>query len=225
MKIRLVLLSLALAALLTLAGCSGLDVVGRTAVTTFSRLMDAQQASVAFDGAVGRWVLTSPGGERFEWSADFSAPGPDFQLSLDAAPYLAAGLDPARLPAGRYRFDAARGTLTLLFEVGSERFEGSGSDPLAAFRRIVDTHRPLIGYHAPLDHYGIALGDGNMFEWAKDLGKNDKDLVFVLDPEPLIRAGADPAKLQSWAFAKVPVKDEAGRDVQVDKFLKPYDLL
>ncbi len=55
--------------------------------------------------------------------------------------------------------------------------------------------RGSISYHMALDHYGVALGGGNMFEWAKDLGANDKDIVFVLDPEPLIAAGVDP---QRW---------------------------
>ncbi len=227
MKLRVTLATVViLMAALLLAGCSSLDVVGRTAVTTFEKLMSVEKEKVAFDQGEGRWVLDSPGGERFEWSADFSGAGPDFRVSLDAAPYLEAGLDPARLPAERYLFDAAAKTLTLVFETGGEKFTYSGSpDPLATFRKIVETHRLIIGYHAALDHYGIALGDGNMFEWAKDMVKNDKDLVFVLNPEPLIQAGVDPAKIQGWAFAKVPVKDAAGKDVQVDKFLKPYNLL
>jgi hypothetical protein len=89
----------------------------------------------------------------------------------------------------------------------------------------VEKYRPMIGYHAPLDHYGIGLGEGNMFEWAKDMAKNDKDLVFVLNPEPLIQAGVDPAKIEGWVFARVPVKDPSGKSIEVDKFLKPYDLL
>lgn len=34
--------------------------------------------------------------------------------------------------------------------------------------------RDSIGYHAALDHYGIDLENGNMFEWAKDISANDR---------------------------------------------------
>jgi hypothetical protein len=218
-------LAAAAAVLLALAGCSAVDVVGSTAVTTFKTLLDKVQGSVALDAAANRWVLTSPGGETFQWSVDFSGGAPSFRITLDAAPYLAAGLDPARLPAERYSFDPAAGTLALSFDVGRDTFTYSGAPAaLDTFKKIVETHRPIIGYHAALDHYGIALGDGNMFEWAKDMAKNDKDMVFVLNPEPLRAAGVDPARITGWAFAKIPVKDSSGKTVDVDKFVKPYNL-
>lgn len=47
--------------------------------------------------------------------------------------------------------------------------------------KIVEKSRDSIGYHAALDHYGIDLENGNMFEWAKDISTNDKDIVFVLN--------------------------------------------
>jgi hypothetical protein len=213
------------AAALMLAGCSRLDVVGNTAVTTFATLMETEAGNVTRDTETGRWVLVSPGGERFEWSPDFSAPGPGFRMSFDAAPFLDAGLDPAKLSVDRYSYDSSSKTLSLNFLVGREAFSyKSTPGPLDAFREIVRTHRPIIGYHAALDHYGIALGDGNMFEWAKDMMTNDKDMVFVLNPEPFKAAGVDPARITGWAFARIPVKDAAGRTVDVDKFVKPYNL-
>ena len=89
---------------------------------------------------------------------------------------------------------------------------------------MVRLEREKIGYHEKLDHYGIDLGNGNKFEWAKDLNKNDKDIVFVLDPQIFIDAGVDPAKVAGWAFAKVEIKDTTGKTVSVEKFLKPFDL-
>ncbi len=223
---RCAMMTVLAAAVLGLAGCSALDVVGKTSVTTFQALTEESRGSIAFDATANRWVLASPGGERFGWSSDFSGIGPDFVVALDATPYLAAGLDPAKLPSGRYSFDAQTRVLSLSFEVGSAKFSYPGDrTPLSTFQKIVETQRPIIGYHAPLDHYGIALGDGNMFEWAKDMGKNDKDMVFVLNPAPLIAAGVDPARITGWVFAKVPVKDQSGKSVEVDKFLKPYDLI
>jgi hypothetical protein len=222
---RLVPFALIAAAALIVAGCSALDVVGKTAITTFQTLLETTAGSVAIDAATNRWVLPSQGGEKFEWSADFSGTPPNFRVSLDAAPFLAAGLDAARLPAERYGYDAATNRLTLSFDVGKDRFTYNGAvTPLETFKKIVQTHRPIIGYHAALDHYGIALGDGNMFEWAKDMAKNDKDIVFVLNPEPLLAAGVDPSKIAGWIFTKIPVKDKSGKTVDVDKFVKPYNL-
>jgi hypothetical protein len=213
------------AVVLTFAGCSRLDVVGSKAITTFGTLMEKETGSVKLDAGSGRWSLAAPGGEVFEWSSDFSAQGPSFRMAFDATPFLEAGLDPSKLAPDRYSFEAATKTLSLSFEAGREAFTYKGAPaPLDTFREIVRTHRPIIGYHVALDHYGIALGDGNMFEWAKDMMKNDKDMVFVLNPEPLKAAGVDPGKIKGWIFTKIPVKDSAGKDVQVDKFVKPYDL-
>ncbi len=222
---KLVLFVLLAAAAIVVAGCAALDVVGKTAVTTFQVLLETAAGSVAIDAAANRWVLVSQGGETFEWSVDFSGTSPSFRLSLDAAPFLAAGLDVAGLPAERYSYDPAANRLALSFDAGKDRFTyDSPATPLETFKKIVQTHRPIVGYHAALDHYGIALGDGNMFEWAKDMARNDKDMVFVLNPEPLLAAGADPSKIAGWIFTRIPVKEESGKDADVDKFVKPYDL-
>jgi poly-D-alanine transfer protein DltD len=56
------------------------------------------------------------------------------------------------------------------------------------------------------------------------MSTNDKVIVFVLNPEPFIKAGVDPAKVQEWVFAKVEVKNKEGKKELVDKFLKPFNL-
>ena len=109
-------------------------------------------------------------------------------------------------------------------KLGSDELKYDGAPtPLAAYERLVDRYPGRIGYHIALDHYGVDLGGGNMFEWARDLDKNDKDIVFVLDPQPLITAGVKPEAVAGWVFAKVPVMS-GGKNVEVDKFLKPFDL-
>jgi hypothetical protein len=57
------------------------------------------------------------------------------------------------------------------------------------------------------------------------MSTNDKDIVFVLNPEPFIAAGVDPSKIDGWAFAKVTVDDANGKPVEVDKILKPFNLI
>lgn len=47
---------------------------------------------------------------------------------------------------------------------------------------------------------------------------------MLLNPEAFINAGVDPSKVEGWVFAKVPVKDDNGKEIEVDKLLKPFDL-
>jgi hypothetical protein len=116
-------------------------------------------------------------------------------------------------------------------KLGSDSFGYSGeATALKAYEKIVENYRDSINYHTSLDHYGVKLGDGNMFEWARDLKTNtatgenqDKDIVFVLNPQPLIAAGVDPGKVEGWKYLQVPV-EENGKTEQVWKLLKAFDL-
>jgi hypothetical protein len=222
MKSKIVLAALSLAAVFTFSACQATDVVGKVATTSFDAVLQKIPDSIKSDEANNGWSLVSPTGERFVWSKDFSSAGKaDALLEFDVKPFVDAGLDVNKLPAGVVVGDK----IVLSSEFGQEKFTYTGDvKPIESFKQIVKTHRAVIGYHEKLDHYGIALGNGNMFEWAKDMNTNDKDIVFVLNPKPFIDAGVDPAKLQGWVFAKVEIKDANGKPEQVDKFLKPFEL-
>jgi hypothetical protein len=209
---------------LTAASCEKLDVVGADSIASFDKVLKQMPQAVAWDEMNGGWSLSAPDNSvRFIWSGNYAeSPLHDVMLEFDAAPFLAAGLDPAKLPA---HFAFYEGKLMVGTKLGQEalRYEGERT-PLASYEQIVRLKRGSIGYHGALDHYGVSLGDGNMFEWAKDMETNDKDIVFVLNPEPFIAAGADPAGIEGWVFTKVTVDDANGKPVEVDKLLKPFDL-
>jgi hypothetical protein len=208
-----------------LSGCKAADVVGKAAVTSYEQLLNKVSDKVIFEEANNRWVLTTPTGEIFGTSVDFSTDKPDAVVEFDAEPFLKAGLNVEKLPSGQYIYDSSTGRITMPYEFGQTKFNYSGSPTaLETFKNIVDNHRNIIGYHAELDHYGIDLGNGNMFEWAKDIAKNDKDIVFVLNPQPFIDAGVDTSKVEGWVFAKVNVKNMEGKMEAVDKLLKPFNL-
>lgn len=217
---------LVLALVFALAGCQSADVVGKVSITSFESVLNKMGDKVTADEMNGGWSLESAGGERFVWSKDFSAENmPDLMMELDATPFLDAGLDPTKLDKEIYLYEPGSKILMVHSELGADKFTYSGEPkPLDSFKKIVETHRDSIGYHEKLDHYGAAFGSGNMFEWAKDMATNDKDIVFVLNPQPLIDAGVDPAAVTGWAFAEVEVKDDQGKAELVDKFLKPYNL-
>jgi hypothetical protein len=205
------------------ASCSQLDVVGTDSKRSFNAVLDALPGSIAADEMNAGWSLAAPdGGARFIWSADYSkSPLHDIMLEVEARPFLDAGLDPDRLPEDIAFYEDK---LMVGTKLGNDQLKYSGAPtPFASYEQLVTLYRKTIGYHAALDHYGVSIGEGNLFEWAKDMGANDKDIVFVLNPEPFIKAGVNPNAVQGWVFAKVPV-DINGKAVEVDKFLKPFNV-
>lgn len=225
MKKKLLLITAVTTTLVfALTACQQADVVGNAAKTSFDALVNNATVAVAADEQNNSWAITSPGGERFLLSKDFSG-NPDVVMEFDAAPFINAGLDATKLPTDTYVYDQASNKLRVVSNLSDNKFTYKGeAKAIDSFNQLVETNREAIGYHAKLDHYGIAFGNGNMFEWAKDMSTNDKDMVFVLNPQPFIDAGVDPAKVTDWAFAKVEMMDENNKTMEVDKFLKPYEL-
>jgi len=234
-KLVAVVAVIGIAAIVALGGCSSTDVVAKVANTSFNAVTAASAVRVTWSDEDQSWELASPDGDKVSFSSDFSrndsASGvdfdkPDVEFSFDAAPFVAAGLDIKKLPeTDGIMYEMEDGRFMYHFELGSDKFSADARKSIdATFAEIVRTQRARIGYHEKLDHYGLKLGNGNMLEWAKDMSKNDKDLVFVLDPAPFIAAGVDPSKIQGWTFAKVETKDDSGKAIQVDKLLRPYNL-
>ncbi|MDR0758506.1 MAG: hypothetical protein LBF74_00090 [Treponema sp.] len=210
---------------LTAVSCGKLDVVGAGSVKSFEKVLDRLPQPVTPDDKNAGWSLAAPDNSvRFIWSRNYAeSPRYDAALEFDAAPFIDAGLDPAKLPEHIVFYD---GKLMAGTKLGTEQLKYSGGvTPLASYEQIVRLKRNSIGYHGAMDHYGVNLGEGNLFEWAKDMAVNDKDIVFVLNPEPFLLAGADPARIKGWIFTKVTVDDENGKPIAVDKLLKPFDLV
>jgi hypothetical protein len=226
MKIKkFALASMVFVVIALLTACKSIDVVGEGSIISFKSVIDKLGDKVTNDSENNRWTLQLPTGEKFSWSKDFSSNKPDASVEFDATPFINAGLDVTKLPSDKYVYNKETGKITMPYEFKQDKFEYNGEPtPIDSFEKIVQINRKIIGYHQDLEHYGIKLGNGNMFEWAKDINKNDKDIVFVLNPQPFIDAGVAPDKVKGWIFAKVKVMDENRKEVQVDKFLKPFDL-
>jgi len=218
-----------IAAVVQTAG-GNLDVVGKQSITSFETILNTIPDNVKADEINGGWSLSAPDGSvRFIWAKDYSqSPLHDVMLELDAAPFVSAGLDTDKLPDNYAAYD---GMLMVGTKLGTEKpvYEGEAT-PLADYEQIVNKHRSFINYHMDMDHYGVKLGGDNMFEWAKNMETNtvknqnqDKDIVFALNPEPLIAAGVDPEKVEGWVYAPVSVM-EGAKTLEVYKFLKPFNL-
>jgi hypothetical protein len=224
---RILTVSFVLAAVVFGAAFVAPDVVAVHAVQSFDALLRAPGVTVARRDAAGAWVLTSPGVETFTFGGDNAAGSNELVVTLDARPFLAAGLDPSLLPAGvQLDGDGAHASLVMRYEVGTGTFsDAADSQPVQALQDLVRNHRTMLGYHAALGHFGLALGGGNMVEWAQDQHANDKDLVFVLNPQPFADAGVDVANVQGWVLADVSMMDAQGRKSTERKLLKFYNLV
>lgn len=220
-KKKMIYVAIAAISLLAFTACSQTDIVANVSVTSFEEVLAV--TDVTTDEMYGGWSLAAPDNTaRFILSSDFKTSAPqDVLMETDAQPFVDAGLDTSKLPAGMF----ADGKIIVGRELGDAAFPDSAkASAIASYQELIRLNRNVLGYHMTLDHYGIDLGDGNKFEWAKDLRANDKDIVFVLDPQVFIDAGVDPAKVTGWVFAKVEMNDDTGKPVSVDKFLKPFDL-
>ena len=222
MKKKSILIPVLLVATVIFAGCtSQLDVVADKSISSFESVIN--ELPIEADSEDSSWILTAPDNSaKFLWSKDFSSTTDyDVKLEFDSQPFINAGLDISKLPEGAIYGDK----IILGTDLSDEKLTYNGeATPLDSYKKIVEKSRDNIGYHAALDHYGIDLENGNMFEWAKDISTNDKDIVFVLNPQMFIDAGVNPQEVEGWVFAKVETMDKDGKKIEVDKFLKPFDL-
>lgn len=211
-----------LAVIITLTACGKLDVIGDTSIKSFDKILKIIPDKITEDQDKAGYSLEAPDGSaRFIWSNDYSKTQYDVLLELDATPFINAGLDTNKLPDGMF----VNEKIILGTDLGSDQLTYKNEvTPLESYKQIVSLYRNHITYHEALDHYGVDLTNGNVFEWAKDMTKNDKDIVFVLNPQVFIDAGVDPNKVEGWVFAKVEVMGKGNEMTEVDKLLKPFEL-
>jgi len=202
---------------LTLINCSNLDVVKTDAIRAFGDILKILPAENK-KGDSSEWVLSAPDNAAwFHWKNQ------EIKIIVGAQPFVSAGLDLSKLEQGIVNEN------TLVYS--SPLSNATERDaPLKLFEKNADFFRASLGYHPEMDHYNFTIGNGNIFEWAKDLstngttGKNqDLDIVFALNPEPLIAVGVDTEKLEGWTYAQVPV-DIDGKPTKVWKILKSFNL-
>jgi hypothetical protein len=138
-------------------------------------------------------------------------------IVLDATPFLKAGLDIDKLPS-YIKYDANKKELYYVSVYGKKVNNSVDIDSI--FKNIVDTYRDKLGYHHKLEHFGLSLDNGNAFEYALDIDKNDKDIVIALNPETLIKAEVDPNKVEGFIYTDVTMDNGS----TVKKLLKVFNV-
>ena len=218
------LIILAVVLIAVLAGCTAKPVEETPVVETPVETLDPSIVSFVALSETIDWTVDGNNFVTFAPDQSVSlainqsfASENDVVMSVDAAPFVAAGLDVSKLPEGLY----VDGRLNYVTSI-----EGTTTytNVTEAFADILSIQADLVGYHAALDHYGLSLQDGNVFEWAADVNTNDKDIVFVLNPQTLIDAGTNVEAVEAWIFAEVEIMQADGTMKMVPKLLKPFDL-
>lgn len=100
MKRKMIILTLSLLLVFSLAACANSDVVGTVSVDSFKDVLNEIPDNITADDMNGGWSLAAPDGSaRFIWSKDYSSGTPhDVMLEFDAKPFIDAGLDVSKLP-------------------------------------------------------------------------------------------------------------------------------
>jgi hypothetical protein len=201
-----------------------LDIIGNGSFDSFKKTISLLPKTPSTKN--GDWIIESPYNKtKFVFNKTNNEDKYNLYLEFDIAPFIQAGLNPDKLPK---EIIATKNTIIIGREFKAEKLDAilteAGNTLTHLYQKILNSNRSAIGYHSALDHYGIDLGNGNMFEWAKDAKTNDKDIVFVLNPQPFIEAGINPEKIEGWLYAKVPVMDAKGKKTEVFKILKPFNL-
>jgi len=185
------------------------DDLAKNGVAAFKKILQDNPKLVGFHDELSHWGLTFSTGDMFEWTKDTGINKADMALVLVADPLVKAGLDIKKLddkwiykPAEEMMGKKLPNRLIKPFNLDDQSAGPQDKDSApAAFQRIADRFPANFGYHDELSHYGFKLGDGDKFEWTKDVHINDADVAFVLLADPLIQAGLDIKKLdQSWIF-------------------------
>lgn len=215
---------LAVVLIAILAGCTAKPVEETPVVEAPIETLDpsivsfeALSQSIEWKSEGDKFILVAPDQSVSLAIAQSFTSENDVVMSVDAAPFIAAGLDVTKLPDGLF----VDGRLNYVTSI-----EGNTTyvNVTEAFTDIQSIQSDLVGYHAALDHYGLSLQDGNVFEWAADVNTNDKDIVFVLNPQTLIDAGVNVEAVETWIFAEVEIMKADGSMKMVPKLLKPFDL-
>lgn len=220
--------------MLSVMGCSRTVTGNKEAdngLKAFNEIVKTYPENKGFHSALQHWGFKLPTGEKFEWSKDVSANKADFAMVMLADPLIEAGLDVTKLDPNEWLYKPAEkeegqdlpNPLIKPYNVSDKKETSNGSED--SMRRLLKADSSIIKYHKDQQHYRLTLGEGNEVQWTEKLGLNDKDMIFVLKAEPLVKAGLDVNKLEGsgWIFREAS-DDNMGMGQNSDQIVKIYDI-
>ncbi|MDR3263672.1 MAG: hypothetical protein LBT30_05110 [Clostridiales bacterium] len=209
MKKKMIYLLLIITAVV-LTACSVTDVIANYAVKSFKDL-SAELGEARYQYDSGQHTLISPNGkEKFLW-------GERLAIEVDLSEFISAGLDVAKLTD----FDVNGNILAIELENAKTVTE---TEKFSALKKTVRTNRNALGFDEDMGHFGLSFGNEFAFEWAQHLDKNDKDMVFLLNPMPFIEAGLITEQLENWVYTKLKMMKD-GKEYEAFMLVRFYDLI
>lgn len=164
------------------------------------------------------WIITMPD-QTSKLVLNANNKNTIVSMTLDIKPFLEAGLKVEKLPS-YITYNLGKSELYITSLYGNKKVNSDGIAIDNIFNNIVTTYRDKLGYHSVLGHFGLSLDNGNAFEYAKNISKNDKDIVIVLNPDTLKKASVDVEKVTGFKYMNVTMDNGE----IVPKMLKVFNL-
>jgi hypothetical protein len=218
--------------LVSLVGCGRSETGSKesdSALKAFNAMVKEYPKSKGFHSALQHWGFKLPTGDKFEWTKDTSANKVDFAMVILVDPLIKAGLDVTKLDESKWIYKPSEmedgvslpNRLIKPYNLSDKKQTSNGSED--AFRRLLKQESKLIKYNEEEKHFMLMLGDGNEVHFAETLGKTDEDMEFVLNAEPLIKAGLDVNKIEGSGW-KLEKAGKDGMGSMNDQLVKGYKL-
>lgn len=201
------------------------DLIEKLSVKSFARVIDTIPNNIKQDDEAGVYILTSPDKEaQLIWSNNYVKNDIyNIMIKLDLKPFVDAGIDITKLN-GVDGITVIDNSILISGTVENKNEYKNGLNAIDSFEQILKNKRENLNYHSSLDHFGITVGNGNAFEWAQNINKNDKDIVFAINPEPFLNAGVNPDNINGWIYTNVKTMDNNGKNIEITRFLKVFDV-
>ena len=217
MSKSIIVISVVMAVLIT--ACGDLDVTRKDAVVSFGIVSEAAPIE---EYEANRWKLTAPDGNAW-----FFFDNMGIGMAVDAAPFIDAGLNLSMLDnVGEHNLNPGKESIYFSTPSIDMLNQNVKETALEQFEANIGSLRKYLGFHAAGDHHAIEFGNGDSFEWARDMTTNqtndtpqDKDIVFALNPQPLIDAGVDVENIEGWSYVTLQMMGES-----IPKLVKAFDL-
>lgn len=166
------------------------DTMMDDAINSFNRFFDQGR----IEEGEPSYYSTNFGGDYFSFSTKSTTNKQDVVFSLDAKPFITAGLDVSKLTANQYSYDAEKNLLNVYDSVGSvyegTDYDSSISNMFGSNQQYFKNQNGVYSYNMPY----------SQFEWSKDLSKG---FIYRIAAQDLIAAGVNPEKLESgWNYDK-----------------------
>lgn len=201
------------------------DIIEIKSIRSFNTVIKTVSNNVKQDNENGLYILTSPDQEaQLIWSNNYVENDIyNIMINLDLKPFVDAGLDITKIN-GVDGITVIDNSILISGTVENKNEYKNGLNAIDSFEQILKNKRENLNYHSSLDHFGITVGNGNAFEWAQNINKNDKDIVFAINPEPFLNAGVNPDNINGWVYTKVKTMDNNGKNIEITRFLKVFDV-